>query len=92
MDFTYSSDVVLRCDVGAPAILCIAITEYVIIAVLLFLVAAHDSPISVLCVDSWMAGNGRGVLVSQPSGIRGKFDDIGFSKISVVVVSILSPP
>lgn len=49
--FAYYSEAVLRYDCGAPAIWSIAITEYVVMAFLRMLGAAHDGAVGVACID-----------------------------------------
>lgn len=79
--FAFYSDVIFWNDGGAPAIWHVTITEYVVIALLRFLTDARDGEAGFTCVDSGMDGNGRGVLVPRPSGVRREVNDIGLLEI-----------
>lgn len=74
--FAYFSDVSLQHGGGAPAILHIAITEYMIIALLRFIAAVRDGAVGVACNHPQMGDKRRGVLVPLPSCDRRKIDDI----------------
>lgn len=79
--FSRITDLVLRDDGGAPAIWKVAITEYVVIALLSFLAAARDGAVGVACIDRRMGSNGQGALVLLPSCVRREVDDIGLLEI-----------
>lgn len=76
MAFAYYSHIMLLDDSCAPAILHIAFRKYLVAALSRFPAAACDGSVGVVCIDSWMSANGRGVLVPAPSGVYREVDDI----------------
>lgn len=79
--FIYYSDTTLADDGSALEIWHITITEYIALAVLLFLVASCDDAMSVVCLDLRIGGNACDVLVHLPTRVPYKVDDFGFPNI-----------
>lgn len=77
----YYSGVILGDVGGALAIFNIAVTEYVVMALLCLLTPVCDGAVGVACMSSRMGGSGRGVFRPLPSGTHRKFDDIGLLEI-----------
>lgn len=79
--FAYYSGIVLLDNSAVATIWRIAITGYVVIALLCVLAAARDGTVGVVCIDHQMGVNGQDVLVSLPSGIFHEVDGIGLFEI-----------
>lgn len=87
----YYSDVFLHDDSVAPAIWHIAITEYVVIALLRFFAAARDRAGVVARIDTQMDGNGGVCSFRCNLAFAVKSMISTFLKFFWVVNSILSP-
>lgn len=68
--FMYYSHIILRADVGAPAISHISLTENGAISLLRYLATARDGAGALLGIDCQMGGNGEGVVVSLQPDVR----------------------
>lgn len=89
--FAYYSDLVLRCDGGAPVLSHISITDYLVIALPRILTAARDVPSVLLAsIPIWMATAGVCLYHCDPA-FAWKSMNFASSKLSVLLVSILSP-
>lgn len=90
-DFEDYSDVAFQDDSGEPVIWHIAITGYVVAALLRLLAAARDSAVGVACVISQMGGNDRDMLVPCHLAFAAKLIISAFSSLSLAAISSLSP-
>lgn len=70
----------------------IAITRYVVFAVIRFLAAARSGAVGVACLYPWMVGSGCGVLVPLPAAFCREVGDIGFLQFFLFLVLALSLP
>lgn len=77
----YHSDITVRDNGGVSEIWNIAITEYILVALFHFLVAAHSGVVEVVCLHPRAGGNVRGIIFPLPSGSRRGVDDIALLKI-----------
>lgn len=89
--FAYYHNILLQDYGGAPVIGHLAITEYVVIALLGFQSIFRDGAVFVACIDSLSAIHGRGGLVLLPSGVRREVDDNGLRTVLLGSSLILSP-